>query len=483
LEGTIRWDRSTEEGRVRVNPQLIRVSDDVHLWADRYDAVIDDIFAVQAEIAEKVVEELDITLLDSERQTLTEQPSENTEAYDYYLKGRKYFGNHTAKDYMNAEAMFQKAIELEPDFVSALAWLSIVHTQIYSWYLDRTDERLAAAKEAADRALEIGPDIATAHAALAWYHYAGVEDSEKALGEFTALRERQPSDAMFNFCIALIEQRQGKWEEALVDYERAIKLDPRSATFCGEYGTALYCLRRYNEAESLYNRAIELKPDMQQPHVNKSLIYVYRDGDITGAKQVLQEALQMNDRWPDLTDREATLEALEGNYDRALTLLNDIRDISDIPAYDSACYYSLKGSIYRYMNQTDLMESCYDSARVILDRLVSAETEDPWYHAELGMVLAGLGCKQEAMHHGRLAVELSETTENTSDRADLISYLADTYAIVGEYDLAIDQFDYLLSVPSQMSIPLLKIWPDYAPLRDHPRFQALIDKYEKIHGI
>jgi len=481
LEGTIRWDKSGEESRVRINPQLIRVDDDVHLWADRYDAVIDDIFAIQSSIAERVAEELDITLLESEREALTQQPSEDTEAYDYYLQGHKYFSNHSAKDYMNAEEMFLKAIALEPEFASAHAWLSVVHSQIYSWYLDRTDERLTAAKEAADRALEIAPDLPIGQAALAWYHYVCLEDYDRALEEFTILREKQPSDARFGFCIALIERTQGKWEDAVTDFQRAVRLNPRSSTFCGEYGTALFYLRRYDEAESLYNRAIELKPDTRFAHHNKSLIYLFRNGNIKAARQVLQEALQKTDRWSDLTDLEVLLDVMAGDHDRALTLLNDVRDISELPAYDSAYYYNLKGSVYRYMNETDLMESCYDSARTILERIVQAEPEDASYHAELGLTYAGLGRKQEAIREGQLAVELLPVSENAVEGVNLVKNLAIIYAIVGEYDLAIEQLDYLLSVPSEVSVPFLRIWPDFAPMRDHPRFQALLEKYEKEH--
>lgn len=482
LEGTIRWNKTGDTNRVRITPQLIRVSDNTHLWTDRYDAVIDDIFAIQSSIAERVAEELDITLLESERQALTEQPSENTEAYHYYLRGWQFFNNHTPKDYMNAEAMYLKAIELEPDFASAYAWLSVVHTQIYARYLDRTDERLTAAKEAADRALEIAPDLSDAQGALAWYHFVVLKDYDRALEEFTILREKQPSDATFSFCIAKIELRQGKWEDAVADFQRAIRLNPRSSTFCNEYGVALFYLRRYDKAEALYNRAIELKPDMRFAHHNKSLLYLFRNGDIKAARQVLQDALQKNDRWSELTDLEALLDIMVGDYDRALTLLNDIRDISEIPAYDSAYYYNFKGDVYRYMNQAELMKSSYDSARTILERIVLTEPKNPWYHAELSLTFAGLDRKQEAIREGQLAIELGPVSENALQGADLIKNLAIIYAIVGEYDLAIEQLDYLLSIPSEVSVPWLKIWPDFAPMRDHPRFQALLEKYEKEHG-
>ena len=469
LEGTIRWDKAADISRVRITPQLIRVSDNTHLWTDRYDAVIDDIFAVQASIAETVAEELDITLLESERQALNEQMTKNTEAYDFYLKGHEYFNNHSAKDYINAEEMLLKAIDLEPDFALAYAWLSVVHTQIYANYLDRTDERLKAVKEAVDRALEIAPDLSDAQGALAWYHFKCLKDYDRALEEFTILREKQPSDATNSLCIAKIELKQGKWENAVADFQRAIRLNPRSSTFCNEYGFALRYLRRYDEAESLFNRTIELKPDMHFPYHNKYLLYLHCKGDINAAREVLQEALQKNDRWSDLTDYEA------------LTLLNDVRDISEITAYDSAYYYYLKGDVYRYMNQAELKISSYDSARTILERIVSTEPKNSWYHADMGVTYAGLGRKQEAIREGQLAVELLPVSEDAIYGTNLVKNLAIIYAIVGEYDLAIELLDYLLSIPSEVSVPWLRIWPDFAPMRDHPRFQALLEKYENKH--
>jgi len=478
LEGTIRWNKRGDTNRVRIIPQLIRVSDNTHSWTDRYDAVIDDIFAVQSSIAEKVAEELDITLLEPERQALRKQLTENTEAYDYYLRGHKHFGNLTPKGYLNAEAMFLKATELEENFASAWGWLSVVHTQIYSWYIDRTEERLTAAKEAADRALEIAPDLENAQGALAWYHYAALEDHDRALEEFVILREKQPSYSLISFCIARIKRDQGNWEEAVVDYERALRLDPRSPTISLDYGNSLLYLRRYDEAESLFTRAIELKPDMQLPHQSRAMVYIHRDGDIKGAGRVLQDALQKTDRWPELTDLEAVISVMDGDYERALTLMNDVRDISDVSAHDSVYYYNFKGSVYRYMNQTDPMESCYDSARVILERIMLLDVDDPWNHAELGLTLAGLGRKQEAIQEGELAIESSSASESAIGRIGLIKKLARIYSIVGEYDRSIEQLDYLLSTPSTVSVPFLRLSPDFAPMRDHPLFQKLLDKYE-----
>ncbi|UCD18232.1 MAG: tetratricopeptide repeat protein, partial [Candidatus Zixiibacteriota bacterium] len=347
---------------------------------------------------------------------------------------------------MNAEAMFLKAIELEPNFAKAHAWLSVVHTQIYAWYIDRTEERLAAAREAADRSLEIVPELSEGQGALAWYHFAALNDHDLALEEFTKLREKEPNDQTIELCIAMIEETRGKWDNAMEGYRRAMKLNPRSATLCLEYGNALFYCRRYSEAETLYNRAIELRPDSRQAYISKSTLYIFWKGDFDTARQVLQEALQRIDRWLELTITEAILELTASNFDRALTLLTESGETTDRLTYENAFYQNLKGSVYRYLNEVGAMRASYDSAQIILQELIHVEPEEPYNHTELGVAYAGLGRKHEAIQAGKHAVELLPVSTDALNGADLVRNLAMIYAIVGEHDLAVEQLEYLLSI-------------------------------------
>lgn len=484
LEGTVRWDKTDDESRVRINPQLIRVAEDVHQWADRYDAVVDDIFAVQSSIAEKVAEELDIALLESERQALADHLSQYTDAYDYYLRGSEYVTDLSETGLRNAESMFLKAIELEPELALAHAELSCVHTQMYAFYYDRTEERLAAAKEAVDRAFEIEPDLPHAFGALGWYYYRGDINHDKALEQFTILRKKRPSDGVAQFFIALLQRRLGKWEDCVENFDRAYKLDPRRAGVCREYGGTLLYLRRYAEAETFLDRAIDLTPDRHSAYIIKSWFHVLWNGDTKKARMVLQKALQATDRWPELTNTEVDLDLMDCYYDQALSRLTRPGEIGrPYAALDSAYYYNRKGDVYRYLNQANLMEACYDSARVIMERLVTVSPEEHWYRAYLALAYAGIGRKQDAVREAKLAVELLPLSEDALSGTDMLEYLAITYVMTGEYDLAIEQLDHLLSIPSRrVSAAYLAIWPDYAPLRNHPKFQALLEKYEKEHG-
>jgi serine/threonine-protein kinase len=482
LEGTIRWDKSGEKGRVRINPQLIQVDDDVHLWTNRYDAVIDDIFTVQSSIAEEVVLALDIALVESERQALAAQPTDNADAYDYYLRGiENLYMTPDKVNFENAVAMFLDAIELDPKFAMAYIWLSFVHGQMYLYGHDNTEERVNLSKHAIDRALEISPNLPESHGALGWFYYQCHRDFDRAREEFSLQRDERPSDASAYMGIAVADRTQGRWESSAENWRRATELDPLFARVYFEYGFTLYWMRHYPEAEKAFDRALRLIQGWHTCSTIKSWIYVLRNGDIDGARRVLREALQENDRWPDLTYNEIRLDILSQDYDKALSLLSKPGDVIEL-ATDSAHYYNLKGDIYRYMKQTDQMSACYDSARVILEKRLQSEPDNPEYHASLGWVYAGLGRKQDAISECNRAAELMPLSKNAITGAEILNSLASIYTIIGEYDLAIEQLEHLLSIPSEISVPYLKIWPEFTPLHDHPRFQALMEKYRKEHG-
>jgi len=175
VTGTVSWDKSAgEQGRVRVSPQLIRASDDTQLWSNSYQRDMESIFSVQAEIAEEIIKQLDLTILAPAREAIESRPKENLKAYDFYLRGvdlwdRAYtYANPLG--YLNAVKMFEKAVELDPDFVGAYIWLSEAHSWIFHNGIDMTEERLAKSKAAVDKALALAPDLPEALKALGDYY-------------------------------------------------------------------------------------------------------------------------------------------------------------------------------------------------------------------------------------------------------------------------------------------------------------------------
>lgn len=474
LKGTIRWDKSSKEERLRINPRLVQVSTDVNLWADRYTVVLDDIFAVQASVARKVAEALDVTLLVTEQEAVTRQPTDDPEAYDYYLRGNQYY-DATNDGLRNAEAMYQSAIELEPEFALAYAKLGMVHTQMYWHYHDRSPERLAAAREAVDRSIEIAPDLAEAHFALGWFFYHGDRNYGAALKQFALVARKQPGNSDVIYATAQVQRRQGRWSSAVNNFRQVVLADPRSAWRASEFAGTLVSLREYAEAEMFFDRAISLAPDLRFAHFQKTLMCLVRDGHTENARQVIASALRTNERWAEITYLEIILDMVDSDYDHALEFLSSAGGSSAMIATGTAEYYLQKGDIYRHQGFEDYRRY-YDSAIAVLkDQITSGADQYPHYlHLFLGKAYAGLGQKEEAIREGLLAVECLPVSEDAFVGPDLVAVLAEIYCLVGEYDLAIDQLEYLLSIPSWTSAVYVATWPEYAPLRDHPRFKALV---------
>ncbi|GAF71782.1 unnamed protein product, partial [marine sediment metagenome] len=205
LEGSIRRFGN----RVRVTAQLIDAKTDYHIWSDTYDREMKDIFEIQSDIARNIADTLRVELTSAEREYLEAKPTDNLEAYDFYLLGRDYGGRGGDENRRIAIQMFQKAIDLDPEFALAYARLSRVHIRLYWNYYDRTPERLAKSKEAADKALELNPDLPEAHVALGRYYYDGYLDDDRALEQFAIARKSQPNNTELLAAIGYVQRSQG----------------------------------------------------------------------------------------------------------------------------------------------------------------------------------------------------------------------------------------------------------------------------------
>ena len=238
-------------GRLRVTPQLIRVADDSHLWAATYDATLGEVFRLQSEIAEQVTTALDVALRAPERATLDAGGTRSAEAYDFYLRGMDYLGRTNQEvDLKNAARLFEQGVKADPAFAQAQARLSRVHAQIYWHHYDRTDARLRLARQAADAAKALAPDLPETHIALGFYHYWGELDYASALREFEIARRQQPSNSELLQAIGYVERRQGRWEESLARFvEALLEYDPRSGIRNFDAGDNYFSLHMYPEAE------------------------------------------------------------------------------------------------------------------------------------------------------------------------------------------------------------------------------------------
>lgn len=477
LEGTIRWDKSGSANRVRINSQLIRVKDDTHLWAETYDRVLQQIFELQSDIAGNVAKALQIALFEPEGRSLGAKPTDNLDAYNYYLRGNDYHNRgYTEKDYEMAAEMYQKAVEIDPAFSLAYAKLSLVHTLTYWKYLDRTEERLRKAKEAIDKALQLNPHLPEAHLSLGYYYYHGNLDYNAALEQFDIAQKSQPNNAELLSAIGYVQRRQGKFDQAVANHIKSAELDPRSAVRALDVGATCIHMRNYPEAERYFDRAISLAPDWIVPYYFKALLYIIWEGSTVKANKVVQEAAGKVDP-PRLPSLWFEFDLLDGDYQKALERLpvDPNKFISFAGGTDTLEYFLCKAQVHGLLNQPQLEQACYDSARNILETRIQAHPQDTEFHIRLGIVYAGLGRKEEAIKEGKKALELLPVTKDAIRGPELVAKLAQIYVKVGDYDSATDQLEYLLSIPTSfVSVPYLRLDPTWAPLRNNPRFQKLL---------
>lgn len=479
LEGTVRWEKATAgESRVRVTPQLIRVSDETHLWTKRYDAVLSGIFGIQSDIAEQVAEALEVSLLGSERRALEARPTANLEAYDYYLRGIDYFRRGMLeRDLRLALQMFEKAVELDAAFALAHARSSFVHTLMWHLTFDYTEERLAQAKVAVDRALELDPQLGEAHLSLAVYHISQFHH-ERAEEELRVARKSQANNSEFWRMLGAVKWWRGQFREALEDMHEAHRVDPRYAVHLFNIGMIHRQLREYPDAERYYEGAIALSPDDAVSQSDLASLYLAWKGDTGMARERLAIAAKAGAGSGWLTPLvRVQVELFDRDYQAALDQLN----AWEHDALNTLLYFipkgQLSGQIYDLLGDPERERSSYESARVVVESALERSAQDARLHSALGIAYAGLGLKDDALREGRMALELDPLDKDACVGPNRIADLAQVLTMVGERGAAIEQLEHLLSVPGHHSVQLLSIDPTWDPLRDHSRFQKLLDEH------
>jgi serine/threonine-protein kinase len=482
LEGSVRWEKSPDgTSRVRVTPQLIRVTDDRHLWSERYDAQLADVFQVQSGIAERVIEALGLTLDPPQQRALKDRPTSNPEAYDFYLRGNEYFNRgYAAEDVATAIRMYRRAIELDTGFAQAYAMLSEAESSKFWFYYDRTEAQIARAKTAADRALQLRPDLPDPHIALGYYYYWGRLDYDRALHEFAIARKQQPNNGELRLGIAAVQRRQGRWPEAEANFERAAQLNPRSPDCVNDLGQTYYLLRKYDLALRTFERSISLTPDVPFAYLFKLEVLQASGAPLDSMRPVLIEGIQRagfaaiarafanTSSIASMAVVPTFLLTTDGSHQPAIERLG----LADFP--DTAGYYLLKAEVQRNLRHPRLEVAYLDSARVGMEAKVRAQPDEATYHSRLGVIYAQLGRKSDAVREGETAVRLMPTSREAWRGANLVTTLALIYTIVGRRSDAVDRLESVLSIPSQISPAVLRSDPRWATLRGDPGFERLI---------
>ena len=476
LDGTVRWERLPGgKSRMRVTPQLIRAADDTQMWTSSYDHSMEEIFQVQSEIANEVVDRLGFTLRGGAREALESVPTENVDAYQAYLRGKEIMDRFTLEPdaWRLGIQMFERAVKFDPEFVDAQAQLSKAYSGLVHFEWERSDAVLAKAKAAADRALQLDPDSAWAHMALGYYYYWGRKEYDAAEAEFARADRLLPNQAEFKLAIGFIRRRQGRFQEALEMILSAEKLDPRNNELLYTLGETYTLLGRYAEAEAAFDGAIQIAPDGVSSYAAKALSALLA-GDPARARALLDAAPASTN--PDRLAISGVIELNARSFDRALEFAGQLPDFREAQ-FDLICRPLRQGLVYAFMKQPEQARPALEAALPLIEGHLKGDPTDANTCSALALAYAGLGRKQEAIRQATRALDLFPANQDKWIRQHRVFDLMLVNILCGESDAAIDQLEELLQQPTnRVSVPLLRISPFYDSLRSHPRFKRLLAK-------
>ena len=475
LEGSVRRIGN----RVRVNVQLINANNDEHIWAEDYDRDLTDVFAIQTDLAQKIASALQAKLSPNEKALLDHRPTQNPDAYLLFVQAHDWANRaemfHDTS--LKAEPLFEQAIKLDPNFAAAFAGLSMVESWVYH-NSDPVPSRRQKARLNAEEALRLQPDLPEGHLALGFSYYYGDRDYERALTEFEIARRDLPNESQAYLAIGSIQRRQGKWAESTANLEKAATLDPKNISILVNLCFSYMALRNFETADKVIERGITASPQSFQARALKGFIAVLWKGDLSAAEKVFSSAPPETDPNGLATGARAWILVLERKYPDALQALERFRGETMFTSTTAPSPKAfLEGLIYLLQGDKTKAQAELGHARVISEKLLREAPADPARHAQHGLILAMLGQKEEAIAEGKRAVELLPESQDALDGPQGTAALAQIYAWTGESDEALRLLDHLLAVPSNITVPMLKLDPAWDSLRQDPRFQALIDKY------
>jgi len=461
-------------GKIRIIAQLINAETEDHIWSETYDREYAEIFTIQSDVAQKIAAALQATLTLEEKQSIDEIPSDNLEAYEFYQQGKIIFNKGWTSEYIeSALTLFEKAVELDPNFLMANAALCEAHLAVYFYHRSLPKEHLQNAKLVLDKVKRLDPNHPSVHIAEGYYYYYGFREYDKALDKFYSALKKFPNDSDLLAAIGYVKRRQGKWEEALEYLTKATDLDPQSSEKAWETGLTARYLRNWGVAEQYFTRSSLSNPQYFRAYSSRVNLAIEGMGDLQEGRQILDEALQYNDLKDAIAIR-AYVEYMNRNYQKALTIYNEYKQ-TNINA-DSGIL-RLKGRTALALNQRDLATSYFDSLNMLwVDRQQSASGD--WiHHRWLTTANAGLGMKENFFKEWESFEIAMPFHKDFYWGASYRIAKIEMFIWLGEYDRAIDLADQMLSIPSDLTINALKLSPIYDPLRDSPRFQEVLKKY------
>jgi TolB-like protein/Tfp pilus assembly protein PilF len=465
--------------RVRVSAQLIDAKTDTHLWVERYDRPLDDVFAIQSDIAKAIAAQLQAKLSPNEKSAIEERPTKDPAAYDLYVRAKLLVMAPmiTSDNYLEASRLLDQVIARDPDFFLAYCLSAEANSGLYL-RSDHTPERRDLADRAVKAAAHLRPEAGEAHLARAHYLRCNL-DYDNARSELAFAQRALPNNAQVFYLMGSIDDRQGRSTEAVRNFEKALELDPRNFFTLRQLALTYLSMRRFAERAATLERAQALDPQDSGSRVLRAVVDLDWRADPEPLRKTCEALINGNPAvaqdWSESWIYLALCERDPALAKRALATISAgfNMDALYIP------FIFMKACVARVFGDDAAARKAFTAARTEVERTVREQPDYGPPLCVLGLIDAGLGRKEEAIREGRRASELTPVTKDAINGAHIMQHLGIIYGWTGEKDLAIKQIAATLHVPGRLSYGQLRLHPFWDPLRGDPRFEKLVEEAKK----
>jgi TolB-like protein/Tfp pilus assembly protein PilF len=466
LEGSVQ--KAAEQ--VRISVQLINCVNDSHLWAETYDRKLIDVFAVESDVAQKIAASLEAKLTGREIRDITAGGTKNPEAFDAYLRARALMNKQGVERLDEMIQFCRRAVELDPNYAEAWATLAIAEAEKY-FVPETTQLQLERARNAAETALRLAPDLADAHAAMGLFYYYCLQDFDGALAELTVAHERAPNDGNILLAIGLVQRRQGKLHESIEVQHQSAKLDPLNEDIWVNLGRSYRGIRKFDEARSMFDRALTIAPDNLDILTQKAETYLAQ-GDLDTASHLISrlKLLGTNQGF----GVQINVLVYRRQFDEAIAKVSSaLGSSNNPPPLFVALNHALLGYLQIAKGDRAKAQPLLVQAEQELKSLRARGDNSFLLTSTLVQVEAALGHRDEVETDANLILQRIRKDAWGFGREE--EAVARAYTVLGDFDRAVPLLQHALAAPASASLTpaFLRLDPFWDPVRNDPRFQKL----------